>query len=110
MKVMELTRFGIENLKIVDADVPVPGSGQVLVKFGGASINYRDYQIVTGEFAPNQPLPIIPGSDGAGEVVGVGDSVARFTQGGIPDQHTLNRFGYINTSTRSQIRFYSKLL
>jgi NADPH:quinone reductase-like Zn-dependent oxidoreductase len=81
MKVMELARFGIENLKIVETDVPDPGSGQVLVKFGGASINYRDYQIVTGEFAPNQPLPIIPGSDGAGEVVGVGDSVTRFTRG-----------------------------
>ena len=25
MKVMELARFGIENLKIVDAEVPVPG-------------------------------------------------------------------------------------
>jgi NADPH:quinone reductase-like Zn-dependent oxidoreductase len=81
MKVMELARFGIENLKIVETELPDPGPGQVLVKFGGASINYRDYQIVTGEFAPNQPLPIIPGSDGAGEVVGVGDSVTRFTQG-----------------------------
>jgi NADPH:quinone reductase-like Zn-dependent oxidoreductase len=78
---MELARFGIENLKPVDADVPVPGAGQVLVKFGAASINYRDYQIVTGEFSPDQPLPIIPGSDGAGEIIALGDAVTRFANG-----------------------------
>jgi NADPH:quinone reductase-like Zn-dependent oxidoreductase len=81
MRIMELARFGVENLKLVDAEVPVPGPGQVLVRFGGASINYRDYQIVTGEFSPDQPLPIIPCSDGAGEVVGLGDAVTRFAEG-----------------------------
>ncbi len=81
MKVMELGQFGAEYLKIIDADVPIPGTGQVLVKFGAASVNYRNYQIVTGEFSPDQPLPIIPGSDGAGEVVEVGDSVTRLNKG-----------------------------
>lgn len=81
MKVMQLPRFGIENLEIIEADVPQPGAGEVLVKFGGASVNYRDYQIVAGEFAPDQPLPIIPVSDGAGEIVEVGDAVTRFACG-----------------------------
>lgn len=81
MRVMELKKFGIENLEQVETDRPEPGAGQVLVKFGAASINYRDYQIVKGEFAPNQPLPIVPCSDGAGEIVAVGDAVTRFNLG-----------------------------
>ena len=75
MKVVELQKFGIENLHIRDTDDPVPGAGQIVVRLGAASINYRDYQIVTGEFAPDQQLPIIPCSDGAGEIVAVGEGV-----------------------------------
>jgi NADPH:quinone reductase-like Zn-dependent oxidoreductase len=81
MRVMQLPRFGLENLQIIDAADPAPGAGEVLVKFGAASINYRDYQIVIGEFAPDQALPIIPCSDGAGEVVALGKSVTRFSVG-----------------------------
>jgi len=81
MRIVELTRFGVEHLHIVEADVPEAAAGQVLVKFGAASVNYRDYQIVSGEFAPDQPLPIIPFSDGAGEVVSVGRGVTRFAPG-----------------------------
>jgi NADPH:quinone reductase-like Zn-dependent oxidoreductase len=81
MRVMQLPRFGLDNLQIVHAADPVPGVGEVLVKFGAASINYRDYQIVIGEFAPTQALPIVPCSDGAGEVVATGDGVTRFATG-----------------------------
>jgi NADPH:quinone reductase-like Zn-dependent oxidoreductase len=81
MKQIELSEFGIEHLRAVEVDRPEPGPGQVLVRFGGASINYRDYQIVVGEFAPTQPLPIVPLSDGAGEVVAVGDGVTRCAVG-----------------------------
>jgi NADPH:quinone reductase-like Zn-dependent oxidoreductase len=75
MKICELSAWGFDNLHIRDVDTPQPGPDQVLLKFGAASVNYRDYQIVAGEFAPTQPLPIIPGSDGAGEIVAIGDNV-----------------------------------
>jgi len=81
MRVMQLPRFGLENLQIKDVTDPIPGDGEVLVKFAAASINYRDYQIVIGEFAPDQTLPIIPCSDGAGQVTAIGDNVTRFTSG-----------------------------
>jgi NADPH:quinone reductase-like Zn-dependent oxidoreductase len=81
MKVVELPEFGIENLRIHEAEVPVPGAGQVLVRLGAASVNYRDYQIVIGEFAPDHPLPIIPCSDGAGKIVSVGEGVRDLAQG-----------------------------
>jgi len=81
MKVVELPQFGIDKLRIREAKTPVPGTGQVVVRLGAASINYRDYQIVIGEFAPDQPLPIIPGSDGAGEIASVGEGVRDLARG-----------------------------
>ncbi len=81
MHQVELPAFGIDKLRIVERATPAPGAGELLVRFGAASINYRDYQIVTGEFAPDQPLPIVPLSDGAGEIVAVGANVTRFAVG-----------------------------
>ena len=81
MKICELSAWGFENLHYRDVETPQPGPDQVLLKFGAASVNYRDYQIVTGEFAPAQPLPIIPGSDGAGQIVATGDNVDGLSPG-----------------------------
>jgi NADPH:quinone reductase-like Zn-dependent oxidoreductase len=81
MKICELSAWGFDNLHYRDVSTPQPGPDQVLLKFGAASINYRDYQIVAGEFAPDQPLPIIPGSDGAGRIVAVGDNVDGLSPG-----------------------------
>lgn len=81
MKQMELPAFGIDNLRVVEVPEPEPGPGDVLVRFGAASINSRDVQIATGEFSPDQPLPIVPLSDGAGEVVALGAGVSRFAVG-----------------------------
>jgi NADPH:quinone reductase-like Zn-dependent oxidoreductase len=81
VRYVELPEFGIENLCVRESETPVPGPGQVLVRLGAASVNYRDYQIVKGEFAPDQPLPIIPCSDGAGEVVSVGENVNELVSG-----------------------------
>jgi len=81
MKICELSAWGFENLHYKDVGTPRPGPDQVLLKFGAASVNYRDYQIVAGEFAPTQPLPIILGSDGAGQIVATGDNVDGFSPG-----------------------------
>lgn len=81
MRVMQLPRFGLDNLSIVEREVPEPGPGEVLIKFGAASINYRDYQIITGEFAPTADLPIIPCSDGGGTIAAVGNGVTAFAEG-----------------------------
>lgn len=78
---MELPEWGIDRLQLAEADRPEPSAGQVQVRFGAASVNYRDYQIVAGEFAPDQPLPIIPFSDGAGVVESVADGVTGLAPG-----------------------------
>jgi NADPH:quinone reductase-like Zn-dependent oxidoreductase len=46
-----------------------------------ASLNYRDIMTVGGSYNPRQPLPLVPCSDGAGEVVAVGEGVRRVREG-----------------------------
>jgi len=82
MQVYEIQEaFGLENLNVTERPDPVPGPGEVLVRVKAVSINYRDLLMVRGHYNPRQPLPIIPFSDGAGEVIGVGDGVTKFAPG-----------------------------
>ena len=73
--------FGIDELKLVEKNVPKPGHGQILVKMRAASINYRDILVIEGKYSHNLPLPLVPFSDGAGEVVEVGADVSRWKAG-----------------------------
>lgn len=81
MKVWELRDdFGIEHLKLADHPTPSAGPGEVLVAIKAASLNYRDLLTVKGAGGRHK-LPLIPFSDGAGEVVGVGEGVSRVRTG-----------------------------
>ena len=72
---------GIDDLDVVESDVPRPGPGQVLVRMHAASLNYRDLLIVNGLYPRNQAERIIPLSDGAGLVEEIGPEVERFQPG-----------------------------
>ncbi|KAM0329415.1 hypothetical protein ACHAQA_004722 [Verticillium albo-atrum] len=61
--------------------LPELAANDVLVKFHAASLNYRDLIIALGHY-PFPVMPnVVPGSDGAGEVVAVGSKVTRFETG-----------------------------
>ena len=78
MKAIEIQNtFGLDSLKLTEREEPQPGAGQVLIKLRAAALNYRDLMVVQGRYNPKQPLPLIPLSDGVGEVVAVGDGVTR---------------------------------
>ena len=81
MKAYEVQKFGIANLAIVDRPTPEPGPRQVLVRLKAASLNYRDLMVVTGTYNPKMKLPAVPLSDGAGEVVTVGEEVSKWKSG-----------------------------
>lgn len=82
MKVYEVQEaFGFDHFVKAERPDPKPGPGQVMVKVKSVSINYRDLLLVQGFYNPKQPLPIIPFSDGAGEVVEVGEGVTRVAVG-----------------------------
>lgn len=76
MKVYETRdEFGLDNFVQTTRPDPEPGAGQVLIEMKAASPNFRDLLMIEGQYNPRQPLPLIPFSDGAGEVVEVGSGV-----------------------------------
>ncbi len=72
---------GIDALKAQEKPVPRPGAGQVLVKMHAFSLNYRDLLVINGSYSRHLPLPLVPLSDGAGEVVETGEGVSRWQPG-----------------------------
>lgn len=83
---MRVHRFpkaaGIETLVLVEAPMPKPGRGQVLVRMRASSLNYRDLNVAKGRAARGSlPANLIPLSDGAGEVVELGPEVTRLAVG-----------------------------
>lgn len=81
MWTMELRGTGTESLVETERPVPVPAAGQLLVRVKAASINYRDLALVRGDYGTGVRYPLVPLSDGAGEVVSVGEGVTRFAPG-----------------------------
>jgi NADPH:quinone reductase-like Zn-dependent oxidoreductase len=74
-------KFGLENLVAAERPDPVPGPGEVAFKVRAASLNYRDLLMVQGRYNPKQPLPLIPVSDGVGQVTAIGEGVTRVKVG-----------------------------
>lgn len=82
MKAWLLKDFGLENLKLEEVETPIPQAGELLIKVGAVSLNYRDKAIVDGFYEPHLvPKPLIPVSDAVGTVVAVGEGVTRFKLG-----------------------------
>lgn len=73
--------FGLDNLAVTERPDPRPGFGQVLLRMRAASLNFRDLLMVQGKYNPKQKLPLIPCSDGVGEVVEIGEGVTRVRVG-----------------------------
>lgn len=71
----------LESIKAVDLPEPSPGPGEVKMRVRATSLNFRDTIIPKGGYPRNQLIPVIPLSDGAGEVVEVGEGVTRFEPG-----------------------------
>ncbi|ADI07243.1 alcohol dehydrogenase [Streptomyces bingchenggensis BCW-1] len=72
---------GLAGLTVQDRDEPEPGRGQVVVRMRANSIGFRDLMVL----ADNYPLPItpgvVPGCEGVGEVVAIGQDVGRVKAG-----------------------------
>ncbi|HWR59462.1 MAG TPA: NAD(P)-dependent alcohol dehydrogenase [Thermodesulfovibrionales bacterium] len=82
MKAFEIRNgFGIDNLTLVERADLSPGCGHVVVRVRAVSLNYRDLLTVKGLYNPKIPLPFVPFSDGAGDVVAVGEGVSRVKTG-----------------------------
>src|SRR5690349_11080990 len=72
---------GIDGLVLNAARAePKPGHGQIVMKVRAAALNYRDQGVIKGVYGYTK-FPVIPLSDGAGEVAAVGPGVTQFKPG-----------------------------
>ncbi len=70
----------LEAFEYVDiADAAAPGPGEITVAVKASSLNFHDYAVVKGMIPT--PQGRIPMSDGAGQVVAIGDGVTEFSVG-----------------------------
>ena len=79
MKIFQLQEdWSIDNLTLTERPKPEPGPGQVLLKMKAASLNYRDLVVPQRGYGKlTGTLPLIPISDGVGEVIAIGEGVGR---------------------------------
>lgn len=81
MQAWQISSFGVDSLEFVERETPLPGPGEVLVGIRAVSLNYRDLLMIKGTYNPKLKLPRIPCSDGAGEVLAVGEGVRAWKPG-----------------------------
>ncbi|TGO16549.1 hypothetical protein BTUL_0026g00010 [Botrytis tulipae] len=81
--------------------IPELSDNDVLVKFHAASLNYRDISIPHGTFPFGFKKGVVPGSDGAGEVVAVGARVTRFQKGSKVVTHFNQKHTYGSLTSKS---------
>ena len=60
------------------ADPPPPGPGEMQVRIRARGVQYVDVLMLAGKYQFRPEPPFIPGNEGAGEVVAVGDKVTQF--------------------------------
>jgi NADPH:quinone reductase-like Zn-dependent oxidoreductase len=70
---------GLDRIEIVERPDPKPGVGEVLVRVRASSLNFHDYAVVAGMIPAEDGR--VPMSDGAGEVVALGEGAGRFKVG-----------------------------
>ncbi|MET0239058.1 MAG: NAD(P)-dependent alcohol dehydrogenase [Sphingobium sp.] len=69
----------LDTIHLDSVEAAAPGPGEIRVRVRAASLNFRDGLVVNGFFPAKDG--IIPLSDGAGEVVDVGEGVTGFGPG-----------------------------
>jgi NADPH:quinone reductase-like Zn-dependent oxidoreductase len=68
-------------LVLRESDQPAPGPGEVAVRIRATSLNYRDLLVRAGKSASGGSEPVVPLSDGAGEIVALGEGVTDWRSG-----------------------------
>ena len=71
----------IGTLKLEEIDLPPPGPGQARIRVRAAAVNFPDILTVQGKYQHKPPLPFIPGSEAAGEIIAVGEGVTDVKNG-----------------------------
>ncbi|HJU40884.1 MAG TPA: NAD(P)-dependent alcohol dehydrogenase [Tahibacter sp.] len=71
----------LDGIVAIDRARVAPGPREVRVRIRAVSLNYRDLMVARGSYLGGDTAPLVPASDGAGEVLDVGAGVTRFQPG-----------------------------
>jgi NADPH:quinone reductase-like Zn-dependent oxidoreductase len=86
--------ISLKSLLLVERPDPIPRSKDIVIRMRAAAFNFRDIAMLRGKYHIGVSPPLIPLSDGAGEVIQVGEAVTRFRVGDLvcpsylPDWHS----------------------
>lgn len=72
---------GVDGLRYMDLPDPQPSAGEVIIRVRACALNHLDVWLRIGIPAYKLPLPHVPGSDVAGEVIAVGEGVTNVKVG-----------------------------
>jgi len=82
MQAVEITQAGgPEVLQMCTRDVPTPAYGEILIRLAYAGVNRPDALQRAGSYAPPPTASDLPGLEGAGEVVALGEGVTEWAVG-----------------------------
>ena len=81
MKVYRFDDLGLDHLRLHDEPDLQPQRGELKIRVHAVSLNYRDIAMVSGKYPRAVKKGLIPTSDGAGEVIAVGEGVESFKVG-----------------------------
>jgi len=82
MKAAVIREFG-KRLQIEEMAVKEPGKNQILVKVIASGVCHTDLHAVDGDWPVKPKMPLIPGHEGIGYVVGIGPDVTNVKEGDI---------------------------
>ncbi|MFP1678641.1 alcohol dehydrogenase AdhP [Alloalcanivorax sp. C16-2] len=86
MKAAVVRQFG-EPLAIEEVATPRPGQGEILVRVAASGVCHTDLHAAHGDWPVKPEPPFIPGHEGVGHVVAVGQGVKHVKEGdrvGVP--------------------------
>jgi propanol-preferring alcohol dehydrogenase len=75
MRAAVVTEFG-GPLRVADLDLPKPGPGEALVKLETSGVCHTDLHAAHGDWPVKPQPPFVPGHEGYGTVVALGEGVA----------------------------------
>ena len=76
-----VVRSFTQDLSVEDLPIPAPGPGEALVKVEYSGVCHTDLHAARGDWPVKPTPPFVPGHEGAGTVVAVGEGVTRVKVG-----------------------------
>ncbi len=96
MRAVQIDEFGgPEKLRLVDAEDPQPGEGEVVIEVARSGINFADTHATRNDYLAEQSLPLIPGGEVSGRTADGRRVAALLASGGYAERVVVPEAGLI---------------